>query len=131
VIDMMRRRFLAASLAASIALLAMAALPALAAPPAQEQSRIEKLIRYVESQKAMKFIRNGTEYTSEDAGKFLRGKLEAMGSEVTTARQFIKRIASRSSMSGQPYHVRLADGQMLLAENFLEEELQRIERQPG
>jgi len=128
---MMRRRFLAGSIAASIALLAMAALPALAAPPAQEQSRIEKLIRYVESQKAMKFIRNGTEYTSEDAGKFLRGKLEAMGSEVTTARQFIKRIASRSSMSGQPYHVRLADGQMLLAENFLEEELQRIERQPG
>jgi len=128
---MMRRRFLAGSIAGSIALLAMAALPALAAPPAQEQSRIEKLIRYVESQKAMKFIRNGTEYTSEDAGKFLRGKLEAMGSEVTTARQFIKRIASRSSMSGQPYHVRLADGQMLLAENFLEEELQRIERQPG
>ena len=128
---MMRRRFLAGSMAASIALLAMAALPTGAAPPAQEQSRIEKLIRYVESQKAMKFIRNGTEYTSEDAGKFLRGKLEAMGSEVTTARQFIKRIASRSSMSGQPYHVRLADGQMLLAENFLEEELQRIERQPG
>jgi uncharacterized protein DUF5329 len=131
VIDMMRRRFLAGSMAASIALLAMAALPTGAAPPAQEQSRIEKLIRYVESQKAMKFIRNGSEYTSEDAGKFLRGKLEAMGSEVTTARQFIKRIASRSSMSGQPYHVRLADGQMLLAENFLEEELQRIERQPG
>jgi len=128
---MMRRRFLAGSIAGSIALFAMAALPALAAPPAQEQSRIEKLIRYVESQKAMKFIRNGTEYTPEDAGKFLRGKLEAMGSEVTTARQFIKRIASRSSMSGQPYHVRLADGQMLLAENFLEEELQRIERQTG
>jgi len=124
---MMRRRFVAASLV----LLSMTALPVLAAPPAQEQSRIEKLIRYVESQKALKFIRNGTEYTSEDAGKFLRGKLEAMGGEVTTARQFIKRIASRSSMSGQPYHVRLADGQTLLAENFLEDELQRIERQPS
>ena len=124
---MMRRRFVAVSLA----LLTMAALPVRAAPPAQEQSRIERLIRYVESQKAMKFVRNGTEYTAEDAGKFLRGKLEAMGSEVTTARQFIKRIASRSSMSGQPYHVRLADGQLMLAENFLEDELQRIERQPG
>ena len=124
---MMRRRVVAASLA----LLGMAALPVRAAPPAPEQSRIEKLIRYVESQKATKFIRNGTEYTAEDAGKFLRGKLEAMGGEVTTARQFIKRIASRSSMSGQPYHVRLADGQTLLAENFLEDELQRIERQPS
>lgn len=104
---------------------------AAAAPPAQEQSRIERLIRYVESQKAMKFIRNGSEYSAEDAGKFLRGKLEAMGSEVTTARQFIQRIASRSSMSGQPYHVRLADGTMQLAESFLEEELRRIERLPG
>jgi hypothetical protein len=124
---MMRRRFVAGSLV----LLVMAALPLRAAPPAHEQSRIERLIRYVESQKAIKFIRNGTEYTAEDAGKFLRGKLEAMGSEVTTARQFIKRIASRSSMSGQPYQVRLADGQTVLAENFLEDELQRIERQPG
>ena len=124
---MMRRRFVAGSLV----LLSMAALPVRATPPAQEQSRIEKLIRYVESQRTLKFIRNGTEYTAEDAGKFLRGKLDAMGSEVTTARQFIKRIASRSSMSGQPYHVRLADGQTLLAENFLEDELQRIERQPS
>ena len=124
---MMRRRFVAASLV----LLSMTALPVLAAPPAQEQSRIDRLIRYVESQKAIKFIRNGTEYTAEDAGKFLRGKLEAMGGEVTTARQFIKRIASRSSMSGQPYQVRMADGQTVLAENFLEDELQRIERQPS
>jgi hypothetical protein len=124
---MVRRRFVAGSLA----LLMMAALPVRAAPPAQEQSRIERLIRYVESQKAIKFIRNGTEYTAEDAGKFLRGKLEAMGSEVTTARQFIKRIGSRSSMSGQPYQVRMPDGQTVLAENFLEDELQRIERQPG
>lgn len=124
---MMRRRLVAGSLL----LLGTAAVPVRAAPPAQEQSRIDKLIRYVESQKAIKFIRNGTEYTAEDAGRFLRGKLEAMGSEVTTARQFIKRIASRSSMSGQPYHVRLADGQILLAENFLEDELQRIERQPS
>jgi len=124
---MMRRQFVAGSLV----LLATVALPVLAAPPAQEQSRIERLIRYVESQKAMKFVRNGSEYTPEDAGKFLRGKLEAMGGEITTARQFIKRIASRSSMSGQPYHVRLADGQTVLAENFLEDELQRIERQPS
>jgi len=123
---MMRRRFVAGSLV----LLSMAQ-AVVAAAPAQEQSRIEKLIRYVESQKTLKFVRNGTEYTAEDAGKFLRGKLEAMGGEVTTARQFIKRIASRSSMSGQPYQVRLAGGQTMLAEKFLEDELQRIERQPS
>lgn len=130
---MQRRRMIGFGLAAFAALnvTAFAATVAVAAPPPQEQSRIERLIRYVESQKAIKFIRNGSEYSAEDAAKFLRGKLEAMGGEITTARQFIQRIASRSSMSGQPYHVRLADGTMLLAENFLEEELKRIERQPG
>ncbi|MES1163506.1 MAG: DUF5329 family protein [Rhizobacter sp.] len=94
-------------------------------------SRIERLIRYVESQKDMKFVRNGSEYSSADAGKFLRGKMEAMGAEVTTAREFIERIATKSSMSGRPYHVKFADGHMMLAAEFLGEELKRIEAQPA
>ena len=98
-----------------------------AAPPAHEQTRIEKLIRFVETQKDMKFVRIGTEYTCADAGKFLRGKLEAMGKEVTTAREFIERIASKSSMSGQPYQVKFADGRTMLASQFLHEELKRLD----
>ena len=98
-----------------------------AAPPAHEQTRIEKLIRFVETQKDMKFVRNGTEYSCADAGKFLRGKLESMGKEVTTAREFIERIASKSSMSGQPYQVKFADGRMMPASQFLHEELKRLD----
>ena len=125
----MRRKFLAGSLG----LLALAASRGvLAEPPeAKEQTRIERLIKFVENQKGMKFVRNGTEYTCEEAGKFLRGKMDAMGGEVRTARQFIKRIASKSSMSGQPYQVKFADGKTLPAEAFLDEELNRIERQPA
>lgn len=107
------------------------ALGAAAAPPPQEQSRIDRLILAVESRKDMKFIRNGTEYDAADAGRFLRGKLEAMGREVTTAREFIERIASKSSMSGKPYHVKFADGKTMLASQFLGEELNRLERQPA
>ena len=101
-----------------------------AAPPAHEMGRIERLIRYVETQKDMKFIRNGSEYTCADAAKFLRGKLDAMGGEVTTAREFIDRIATKSSMSGKPYHVKFADGRMMPAAQFLGEELKRIEATP-
>ena len=102
-----------------------------AAPPPHEQTRIERLIRFVESQKGMKFIRNGTEYECADAAKFLRGKLESMGKEVTTARDFIERIASKSSMSGKPYEVKFTDGRTMLASQFLGDELKRIEGQPS
>ena len=108
----------------------LAWLPAAAAVPAHEQSRIDKLIRFVETQKDMRFIRNGTEYSCADAGRFLRGKLEAMGQEVTTAREFIEHIASKSSISGQPYHVKFADGKTMLASRFLGDELKRLEGQP-
>ena len=104
---------------------------AIAAPLPHEQSRIDKLIRFVETQKDMKFIRNGTEYSCAEAGRFLRGKLEAMGQEVTTAREFIEHIASKSSMSGQPYHVKFADGKTMLASRFLGDELKRLEGQPA
>jgi hypothetical protein len=119
-----RRRFLVASLA-------LPGMAAVAGVPPHEQSRIERLIRFVESQKGIRFIRNGSEYTCEEAARFLRGKLETMGERVTTARDFIEHVGSRSSTTGQPYRVRLADGRMLPAAQFLGEELQRIEGQPA
>jgi hypothetical protein len=115
-------------LAAAISMLAMVTQ---AAPPAHEQGRIERLIHFVESQKDMKFIRNGSEYSCAEAAKFLRGKLESMGGEVTTAREFIERIASKSSMSGQPYHVKFADGRLMPAALFLAEELKRMDARPS
>jgi len=121
---MFRRSFLTVALS-------MLAVTARAAPPPHEQSRIERLIRFVETQKDMKFIRNGSEYSCADAGKFLRGKLESMGAEVTTAREFIERIATKSSMSGLPYHVKFADGKMIPAAQFLADELKRIEAHPA
>jgi hypothetical protein len=120
---MFRRSFL-------VCAVSLAALRAVAVPPPQELSRIERLIRAVELRKDMKFIRNGSEYDCSDAAKFLRGKLEAMGKDVTTAREFIERIASKSSMSGEPYHVKFADGRTMLASQFLSEELKRLEAQP-
>jgi len=122
---MMNRRGFVAGAVSLVALGAMAALPP------QEQLRIERLIKAVEARKDMKFIRNGTEYDCADAAKFLRGKLEAMGKEVTSARDFIERIASRSSMSGEPYHVKFADGKTMLANQFLTEELKRLEGHPA
>jgi Family of unknown function (DUF5329) len=121
----MLRRTLLAGLATTISLRVRAA------PPAHEMSRIDKLIRFVEGQKDMKFVRNGTEYACADAAKFLRGKMDKMGAEVATARDFIDKIASKSSMSGKPYQVKFADGRMMAAADFLGEELKRLEALPA
>ena len=121
---MFRRCFLVSSLS-------ILGLQAVAAPPPHEKTRIEKLIQYIENQKGMTFIRNDSEYNCEEAGRFLRGKLASMGGEITTAREFIEHIGSRSSMSGKSYQVRLADGRIVPSAQFLGDELMRIERRPG
>jgi hypothetical protein len=99
-----------------------------AAPSEAERARIERLIAWVGAQKDLKFVRNGSAYSPADAAKFLRGKFDKMGEHVTTARQFIDEIASRSSTSGQPYLIRFADGRSVSAAQFLGDELQRMDR---
>ena len=131
---MMLRRSLmrwAGTCVLSLGGLAIGAGSSAAAPPPLERARIDKLIRHVEIQKGMKFIRNGTEYSCEEAAKFLRGKMDAMGDEVTSARDFIERIASKSSMSGKPYQVRYSDGRTVPAAHFLGLELKRLEALPA
>lgn len=99
-----------------------------AAPPPAEQARIERLIDFVEAQKDIRFIRNGSDYSAKDAAKFLRSKFDKMGEHVNTAQQFIEQIASKSSTSNEPYMIRLADGREVPAAKFLGDELKRMDR---
>ena len=124
---MLRRHFLSASLA-PIGLLALK--DASAGISAIEHDRIERLIAFVESQQALTFVRNGSDYSAGEAAEFLHGKLKMMGDEVTSAAQFIEQIGSKSSMTGLPYHVRFPGGKTIPAAHFLGEEFKRIERKP-
>lgn len=120
-----RRRALARGFAFALA----AAVGSVRAAPAEVEARkIESLIRYVELQPEIRFVRNDSAYTALQAGRFLRGKLQAMGDGVSTARQFIEQIATRSSTSGKPYTVTQSDGRSVPAAQFLGDELARIER---
>ena len=127
--DRCRRGLLCTLLA--VTFVVVAALPAQAAPSPHEQLRIDRLIHHVGDQKGMRFVRNGTEYSADEAARFLRGKLETMGAEVSTAREFIDRIATRSSTSGMLYQVRFTDGRVLPAAQFMGDELKRIEAHPA
>jgi hypothetical protein len=92
-----------------------------------EQARIDRLIAFVETRKGVTFIRNGNDYSCEDAAKFMRGKMKMMGGDVSTAQQFIDQIASKSSTTGQPYLVRFTDGKTQPVAKFLGDELMRMD----
>jgi len=108
--------------------LGMAGAPARAALPPHEMTRVERLLALVATLGDMRFIRNGRDYDCQTAVRFLRGKLDAHGGALSTAEEFIERLATRSSTTGEPYRVRRADGREVAAADFLRAELARLDK---
>ena len=102
----------------------------LRASDTNEEQRIEHLIQTVESLKGAVFIRNGTEYDAKEAGKHLRMKLKLAGERVKTAEDFIKLCASRSSLSGDAYKIRLAGGTTTETAPFFRAKLREFDDAP-
>ena len=98
--------------------------------PQTEPQKIESLIAHIESLKDAKFVRNGVAYDAPTAGQFLRGKWKTQESEVKTAKDFIDKVATKSSTTGQPYLIRLPDGKELPSAEYLTKELSRIDSKP-
>jgi hypothetical protein len=94
-----------------------------------ESEKIERLLSEVESAQGDVFIRNGVEYSAKEAADHLRTKWNAAGEKITTAQQFIEHVASASSLTGEPYRVRLASGTDISAADYLREKLARLENQ--
>ena len=73
-------------------------------------------------------LRNGTVHDTDTAVSFLRGKLKHYGNDIKTAEEFIDRLASKSSTTGQLYWVKLPDGREIPAGDFLRIELARLDK---
>lgn len=113
--------------------------------PEDQQARIEKFLKnhpnWVEREKIVylfesikkspnTFVRNGTTYTGAQAARFLRwkmGRSRYVSDPVHTAREFVGRVCSRSSMSSQPYEMILADGKRYPLKEILAMELASLE----
>lgn len=102
-----------------------------AAEPAAESDKIDALIKRVAARSDLTFERNGTTYTSSEAARHLQVKREFAGSQIRTARDFIDRLGTASSMTGQAYRVRRADGESMPSADFLRGELAAIESDSG
>jgi hypothetical protein len=113
---------------ALLLVLATATVSVQAAPSAVEQARIDRLVDEVAAQAGLQFVRNGKTHSPSEAATFLRAKLKSQGADVATAEQFIERIASASSTSGQPYRIRFADGREVASAAFLGSLLTALER---
>jgi hypothetical protein len=92
-----------------------------------EPQKIEALIRHVETLSDAEFVRNGVAYDGKTAGQFLRGKWKAQEADVKTAKDFIAKVATKSSTTGQPYLIRLPGGRELPSGEYLAAELKKFE----
>ena len=92
-----------------------------------EQQKIDYLIDSVAQLKDVKFVRNGSVHDARDAADHLRLKLRNAGSRVRTAEDFIRLCGTGSSVSGQPYQIRFADGTDVASAAFLRARLAELD----
>jgi hypothetical protein len=101
--------------------------PLAAEIPTGEKQKIEALIAQVENLKDATFIRNGSDYDSKLAARFLRGKWSSNEDEIKSAQDFITKAATGSSTSGKPYLIRFKDGREVTCADYLKAELGKLE----
>ncbi len=93
---------------------------------ADTEIEIKHLIEYIENSKCT-FIRNGKEYSTEEALTHIQNKYEYAKRWIKSAEDFIKYTVTKSSMSGQPYTV-WCNGQKILSAEWLAAELKRFRK---
>ena len=93
-----------------------------------EPEKIEKLLAALAALEGAKFFRNEKEYSIGETIEHLRIKWKAADDEVTTAEQFIEHVASKSSVSGKPYVIRLDEKTVVPAGVYLRARLREIEK---
>ncbi len=92
-----------------------------------DKEKIEALIQSVEDLENAKFYRNGSVYNAKEAGSHLRMKVRKAGERIKTVEDFIEKIASKSSMSGENYKIIYDDGKEIITNTFFYTTLETLE----
>lgn len=93
-----------------------------------EDAKIEALIQAVGALEGARFVRNGDEHSAADAIEHMRSKWDWKRGDIKTAEDFIRIVGSKSSMSGKPYLIRMADGTEVQAGEWFRERLAELEK---
>lgn len=98
------------------------------------ESEINALLSTLDSCNGCVFIRNGSEHSVKEAKSHLLRKYEATKGRIGTIDEFIKGLASKSSITGVPYKIRFPDGKEIESEKWLrtqEEKIKKKKNQDG
>lgn len=91
-----------------------------------ERAKIGYLLNEIE-RAPFTFIRHGREYDNKTTASHLREKYYERLREVRTARDFINKVGTRSSVSGRTYWVKDGRGRIYRSKDLLLYELRRLE----
>ena len=83
---------------------------------------VDYLLKYVATSHTI-FIRNGAEHTPAEAVEHIKAKYEHFKKEIKTPEDFIRLVATRSLLTGQPYLVRAPGGKARPLDEWLSEAL--------
>jgi hypothetical protein len=110
----------------------LSAAAASAAPTAKAQREIDGLIAAL-GDSGCEFERNGSWHDAKAARAHLQKKYDYLRKRdmADTAELFIERGASKSSISGKPYHVRCKGRAMDTAQHWFEQRLQALRAVPA
>lgn len=97
------------------------ALPALAISPST-QDEINHLLAYVKNTQCQ-YERNGSQHTGEEAVKHIQKKYDYFSDDITTAEEFIKYSATKSTFSGKHYQVHCSGQPTINSKDWLLKEL--------
>ena len=111
-------------------LLALAlALPGAATAGAETEQEVEYLLEFVASS-GCTFVRNGDDHDSVGAADHLRLKYSRGKRYAGSAEQFIDRLATESSWSGDPYTV-ICEGETQTSAQWLHRALAEYRQRPA
>ena len=110
-----------------VVVLALFCVSVVAQQPLTEQQKIDHLISFIRNLNGSAFIRNGQEHTAQAAADHLQMKREKAGSHIKTAQDFIDKVASKSTISGELYMIKFANGKMFPSQMVLSNELKKVE----
>ena len=69
------------------------------------------------------FIRNGKEYSAEDAYKHMMKKYKYFKDKINNAETFIELTLTKSTVTGEKYRIKLSESKILLSQNYFLEKL--------
>ena len=98
--------------------------------PADLDRTIAYLLQYVAGSN-MIFIRNGVMHSPVKAEAHMRRKYEYFKDRIRSPEDFIRLCASKSTQTGRPYQVKLADGRLLRTDQWMLSVLSQYRSETG